>query len=306
MEVSQENSTTQIVVGGTTAKYIIDGWIASTSLSTGQLTYYQASLGGVIPGLTTMLQFHVGTTQAAMAANDYARFQTHIEGWRFSRVAWGTAAAIPLTIGFWIRASLGGTYQLLVGNFDFTAGTGYIPFTVAPGGAFQWVTVTVPAQTTGVWKTFSERGATIIFQMASQTTPNLLATASNYASIAGVVVLPGIYAPTAAQSPLIMRPYDQELVTCQRYYRKLGGRTFADVMFFGYSNTNSVGTTLSVSPHMRATPAAAIFGTFTNINVAGQTLYPSVDGLSWQIAAIAAGHVSSYGNIGGFTLDARL
>ena len=37
-------------------------------------------------------------------------------------------------------------------------------------------------------------------------------------SITGVTVLPGTQAPTAAQSPNIMRPYDQELVTCQRYW----------------------------------------------------------------------------------------
>jgi len=43
---------------------------------------------------------------------------------------------------------------------------------------------------------------------------------SNFFRLADVVVLPGTQAPTAAQSPLIMRPYDQELVACARYWQK--------------------------------------------------------------------------------------
>ena len=36
----------------------------------------------------------------------------------------------------------------------------------------------------------------------------------------GVLVLPGVEAPTAAQSPLIMRPYDHELILCKRYWQR--------------------------------------------------------------------------------------
>jgi hypothetical protein len=38
--------------------------------------------------------------------------------------------------------------------------------------------------------------------------------------LTGVVVLPGIEAPSAARAPFIMRPFDQELLLCQRYYEK--------------------------------------------------------------------------------------
>ena len=47
----------------------------------------------------------------------------------------------------------------------------------------------------------------------------LLLLPSDIFRITGVVVLPGIEAPSAARSPLIMRPYDQELLTCQRYWQ---------------------------------------------------------------------------------------
>jgi hypothetical protein len=50
---------------------------------------------------------------------------------------------------------------------------------------------------------------------------NFMSTTGNVVNITGVVVLPGIEAPSAERSPMIMRPYDQELVTCQRYFRPL-------------------------------------------------------------------------------------
>ena len=49
---------------------------------------------------------------------------------------------------------------------------------------------------------------------------NGVAATSDRFRITGVVLLPGTEAPSAARSPLIMRPFDQELVTCQRYYYK--------------------------------------------------------------------------------------
>jgi len=57
----------------------------------------------------------------------------------------------------------------------------------------------------------------------TSSTTNFHAANGIYSGVAGVIVLPGTQAPTAAQSPLIMRPYDQELLTCQRYWQKMAG-----------------------------------------------------------------------------------
>ncbi len=49
---------------------------------------------------------------------------------------------------------------------------------------------------------------------------NGIAATTDTFQITGVVILPGIQLLTATQSPNIMRPYDQELLLCQRYYAK--------------------------------------------------------------------------------------
>jgi len=111
-----------------------------------------------------------------------------------------------------------------------------VPVTAA---AWQYKTVTIPGDVAGTWPKDNTTGAVIYFVFGvgsgRKTTANTWATqgtavgtaattnffaAGGFTYITGVVVLPGTQAPTAAQSPTIMRPYDQELVTCQRYYWK--------------------------------------------------------------------------------------
>jgi hypothetical protein len=53
-------------------------------------------------------------------------------------------------------------------------------------------------------------------------TINGVTLTSDIMIVTGVVVLPGIEVPSAARAPLIMRPFDQELLTCQRYLETVG------------------------------------------------------------------------------------
>jgi hypothetical protein len=64
--------------------------------------------------------------------------------------------------------------------------------------------------------------------------------------------------------------------------------------------------TFNLAPGMRATPTATQVGSFTNTNIATTALYPGATSLTWEIATTAGGNFRSIGNLGGFTLDARL
>jgi len=94
---------------------------------------------------------------------------------------------------------------------------------------------------------------------------NGIAATSDVFRLTGVTILPGTQAPTAAQSPLIMRPYDQELLTCQRYYQSWGNAglrgqavTATNAMFLG-----------NLVPRMRGSPAATLTSTTPTIIEAG-------------------------------------
>ena len=198
--------------------------------------------GFVTSGFSNGVYVNVATAQPTLGAGDGVAVSQGIEGYRVSRLAWGTASANPITIAFWSKHHRIGVYSVWINNAanNRSYATAY---THAVADVAQYNVLTIPGDTTGAWEVTNLAGMRVGFSFGSGTTytapsantwlagiyqaapgqVNAVATTSDISIITGVIVLPGIYAPTAAQSPLIMRPYDQELVTCQRYYEKLLG-----------------------------------------------------------------------------------
>jgi hypothetical protein len=171
----------------------------------------------VFPGYGRELKITV-TTGAAIGAN-VIDLITKIEGYRSARLAWGTANAQPLTIGLWVKSSAVGTIPIFAFNTDFSANSPS-QIVIAAANTPQYVTATFPAMTTGAWNTGNLTGIQFNFRIAVSGWHDFTATTGNTFEMTGLVVLPGIEAPSAARSAFIMRPFDQELVTCQRYYEK--------------------------------------------------------------------------------------
>jgi hypothetical protein len=270
--VSQENGTSLVAIpSGAVTKYIIDSWLiekTGTSVLNAFQTPPQEGFDGV-------LQFDVSTPQASLGANDYVRFRNRIEGYRIARLRWGTASAQPVTIGFWMRLSLPGTYRLNILNYNGSQTSGWYPFTINASMVWQWVTVTIPGATTGTWSDSNNIGMDIVIEVASSVTPNNAGTASNHMNITGLVVLPGTQAPTAAQSTLIMRPYDQELMTCKRYWQKFGGVLTNAFLIQAYAASTSVAYTAPLPVEMRSSPTITEVGTWTKINIGSMSFRPS-------------------------------
>jgi len=246
MQINGSCDVNQEVPGGVTthAKYVIDGWrlLKVTAGITG--LYSSGSVG--LPGFNANIAITVQTPIASLAASDLAGLQTVIEGYRIMRLAWGTASAQPITLGFWTAHHRAGTYSVAIGN---SAGNRSIVATYTQNAADAWEykTITVNGDTAGTWLIDNNIGMTVSFGMAVGSTYvapaantwygvnyiaapgqiNAVAATSDVFRITGVVVLPGIEAPSAARSSLIMRPYDQELVTCQRYFRRIPGSGLA-------------------------------------------------------------------------------
>jgi hypothetical protein len=154
-------------------------------------------------------------------------------------------------------------------------------------------------------------------QLGVTGTVNGAAATTDTFQITGLISLPGIELPSAARAPFIMRPYDQELWTCQRYWQPCP-------MFSGVSDTASTFQCFgSLHPPMRVTPTLGIVGgTITQgINMPGFG-YPDIDGIAVGItggsrdvffslttsAAVASrpGGIYAPSSSNRLTLDARL
>jgi hypothetical protein len=238
MEVSQERGATAFVISSGPAVYVVDGWYMSIASASGvQVTAQQAGPWG--SGFAKYLSLSATAAQASIAATELVVLQHNIEGWRIARLAWGTANAQPVTIGFWTGHHRTGTYSLVLRNAN---GSRCYPVTYTQNvaDAAEYKTVTIPGCTDGTWASDNTTGLQLLFTLACGSTYiatsnnswlttntlaalgqiNAVAATSDVFRITGVVVLPGNEAPSAARSPFVMRPYDQELVTCQRYYEK--------------------------------------------------------------------------------------
>ena len=110
MEVSQELGTDGT---GTGTKYALDGW----KLSRGGVPAVTARQAvSPIFGLTNILWIAVNTAQPTLTSSDYVSVHQPIEGYRVARLAFGTANAQPVTIGFWSAHHLTGIYSVGVQN----------------------------------------------------------------------------------------------------------------------------------------------------------------------------------------------
>jgi hypothetical protein len=321
MEVSQELGTVGVALVSGVSKYALDGFNCVLVGASVTATASQIAIAS-LASFPYALNFQCTAVASLAGAGDVQAAIHPIEGYRWARMAFGNAAAQSVTIGFWIYPNVTGNLAVSLRNAP-TINRSYVADVPVTAGVWQYKTVTIPGDVVGTWVTNNNVGANISFCFGAGsnfrtaanawTAGNFIATpaTSNLFSaiganlITGVVVLPGIQVPTAARSPLIMRPYDQELLTCKRYYSKM-------VAGFRYSFVS--GGSASGEYHlmwpveMRAIPTIA-FGTPAGIGnmVSG---YPrilnSVTAIGGRYELSAAAFGDAFCLAHPITLDARL
>jgi len=341
-EVSQENGTTPVSVVNALSKYVLDGWIGQVS-GPGTLSFFKHATYTPL-GYPASLVMNVTVANAAPAVGNYAVLTHAIEGYRMSRLLFGTASARSITLAFWVNASRTGLLSgaLLNGAANRSCTFSY---TVNAANVWEYKTVTIPGDVTGTWAKDHTAGIYLSFAMMAGstvcTTPgvwtaglfwgapgtvNCCATTSDNFAISGLVVLPGTQAPTAAQSPLIMRPYDQELATCMRYYQKsfpyetpvgpnkgaLGAIAYVIPVASAYGAAEAhYGTKMRASPAITCyNPAANVNNKWYNLGSAADSGTPTIAHNSADRCLLVnthvAGDLANHSLVIHYVADARL
>ena len=324
MDVSQEKGLT---ASSTTGNSIVDGWLLGFTLSGGGAVSAQqvVSSAQILQwGFSNTIAMSVTSPQASLTGSDSVQVVHRIEGYRSSRLAWGTSKAQPITVGFWTAHHRTGVYSVSFRNSanDRSYATTY---TQAAADTWQYNVVTIPGCTDSTWLTNNAIGISVLFCLAAGPTVTVpsantntwvsgfyvaapgIATslaASDFFRITGVVVLPGIEAPSAARSALIMRPFDQELLTCQRYYQKTypyadapgknygtfgGGGAF---LLYNYVASTYAGTNWFFQAKCNS-PTVKIYSPFT-----GAVGNMRLQGGAIDVAAIAANAINTQAVLG--------
>jgi hypothetical protein len=232
MVISQRNGTSATTVN-TNDVYTLDRFKCWAS-GGGVFTVTQSTTAPT--GFNNSALVTVTTADASIAAGDNYRFAQPIEGYNIADFGFGTASASTVTLSFWVRSSITGTFG---GSLYSVSGTRAYVFNYTINAANTWEqkTVTIAGDTSGTWGTTNSFGITVYFDLGSgsnyenatgswvaaekfRTSGNatLISTLSNTWYVTGVQLEAG-----STASPFEYRSYGVELALCQRYYWKVKG-----------------------------------------------------------------------------------
>ena len=226
MVIDQRNAGASI----TTNAYVTDRWLAEQTTD-GVRTAQQVS--DAPTGFVKSLKLTTTTADASLAATQYSLVRQGIEGYNTADLMWGTANAQTITISFWVKSTLTGTFGGVAGNNAFDRS---YPFTYSISSANTWEqkTVTIAGDTTGTWDTTNNAGIQLYFGLGVGSTYSGTAgawTGSGLISVTGAVSVIGTLNATwqitgvqlekgSTATSFDYRPYGTELQLCQRYYEK--------------------------------------------------------------------------------------
>jgi hypothetical protein len=287
MVINQRGGTISASDSGWT--YGLDRWAAYQNIASSKFTIQQSSTAPT--GFTNSL-LATSSSAYSVGSGDFFGIRQPIEGFNTADLAWGTANAKTVTLSFWVRCSVTGTFAGFIQ--DSNAGTAQYPFTYTVNAAntFEYKTVTIVGPTIGSWQTNSNGGPAVVFNMgvgssffgtanvwtasaiygvSGQT--NLVATNGATWFLTGVQFEVGTQATTFTTAG---GSYGAELLLCYRYYYQLGGDTAYQSIntVAWYTAADAVGY-FSYPVTMRTAPSIAKTGTWVVLGgggTVGQTL----------------------------------
>ena len=273
MPVSQYYGSTDTAVTGTT-QYMIDRW-RSIEFTDGAMSVQQSTTSTA--GFNNSMKFTVTTADASLSASQLCGFNQFIEGYNTADLGWGTANASTVTLSFWVRSSLTGTFAGAFRN-SATNRTYIFTYTISLANTFEYKTITVAGDTSGTWLTTNGTGIDVIFSLGTGTTYQGTAgswQASDAFNTSGAVSVIGTLNATfyitgvqlekgSTATSFDYRDYGRELMLCQRYYLQSGGAGAYQPIFgaFGACISTTLATLYFPLPvSLRASPTLSYTGT---------------------------------------------
>ena len=289
MMIDQRNAGASVTP--TALQYLVDRWFLQPSQAS-KFTCQQ-NAGSVTPpaGFSNYLGLTVASAYSIVAA-DYFILEHRIEGFNTADLAWGTASAATITLSFWVRSSLTGTFGGSLRNGSFNRS---YPFTYTISAANTWEqkTITIAGDTSGTWVTNSGVGIDLNFSLGVGSDRTAAAgswAAGSYVNATGATSVVGTNGATfyitgvqlekgSTATSFDYRPYGTELQLCQRYYWQCLGVNGYPVMWFGSGANVRVSVKHSVT--MRSAPSVTKTGTVAiysaTVADASNTTYTSVN-----------------------------
>jgi hypothetical protein len=283
MVIDQRNAGASVTPAS--FSYTLDRWQAVQT--TASKFSVQQNAAAVTPpagftnylGVTSLSAYSVG-------AGDTFNILQSVEGFNCSDFAWGTASAQTVTLSFWVRSSLTGTFGGAIK--DGSSSKSYpFNYTISTANTWEQKYVTIVGPTSGQFSytsTTNGIGLQVAFGLGAGTT--FSGTAGAWAAVnaytaTGATSVVGTNGATwyvtgvqlekgSTATSFDYRPFGTELALCQRYLYKVDGTDGLSSVGAGMSISTTEGRIAVQYPvKMRASPTASIAGTMYLLGTTG-------------------------------------
>ncbi len=271
MVIDQRNAG----ASGTASAYTVDRFnYVANQASKGT---WQQNAGSVTPptGFSNYLGF-TSSSAYSVLTGDYFAFTQRIEGYNFSDLGWGTADAKTITLSFWVRSSLTGTF----GGALYNGTPRSYPFIYSISSADTWtnISITIPGDTSGTYATNNTTAVQVLFGLGVGSTYSGTAgswSGNTYFSATGATSVVGTNGATfyitgvqlekgSTATSFDYRPYGTELMLCQRYYYRI--TSTSDQLGFGWNRSTTEAASITTFPVTMRIPPTSLDQTGTAAN----------------------------------------
>lgn len=269
MLVDQRNSGSSVTP--TAALHTLDRWQATCAQSS-KFSVQQVS--DAPDGFTKSLKVTSLSAYTVGSGETFTMRQV-IEGQNIADLAYGTSSTKPVTISFWVKSSLTGSFGVVLGNGNVgrTYGNSY---TINQANTWEYKSVTVPGDSVA-FPTDNSQGLYLIFGLGVSSTVSAAAGSWQGSFYYGVTGATSVVSTNAATWQVTgvqfevgntatnfeYRDYGNELRMCQRYFFQMlcDGTTMPLTSATAYSSSVCYNNTQITFPvTMRTTPTVTTSG----------------------------------------------
>jgi hypothetical protein len=231
MRIDQRNAGASITVSSGSTSYPVDRMLCY--VETGSSGTFTAQQSTTVPsGFKNSVILTTATVDSSIGAAEGYSFQHRVEGLNVADLGWGAAGAQTVTLSFWVRSSLTGTFAGSITNGSFNRAYVF-NYTISAANTWEQKTITIAGDTGGTWLTTNGIGLIVYLSIGAGSNYNQ--TANTWGSFgystSGAVNVIGTAGATfyitgvqleqnTSATPFERRLYNQELANCQRYYWK--------------------------------------------------------------------------------------
>ena len=271
MVIDQRNAGASVTITNTsTTTYTLDRWGVYGSAAS--KFSVQQDAGAVTPpagfndylGITSLSAYSI-------SSSDQFVLTQYIEGYNTADLDFGKSTAKTVTLSFWVRSSLTGTFGGSVANSAFNRSYAFT-YTISSANTWEQKSITITGDTSGTWLVTNGIGLQVNFGLGVGSSLSGTAGAwagATYVSATGATSVVGTSGATfyitgvqlevgSSATGFEYRIYGTELANCQRYYQQM-----ADFVWTNASTSNYNGCAFAYPVVMRASPTVTTYSTTT-------------------------------------------